>query len=110
MGIGYRHNAFEHGFADIQQIFGLVIPAERNVLRIKWKKKLLNKPFLCDIRHTTEGDRILQDKAFNYQKYRDIFVRLGRVAGFEERLELYQLRRASGSNINSKHGFMLICG
>ncbi|KAF1980431.1 hypothetical protein BU23DRAFT_444060, partial [Bimuria novae-zelandiae CBS 107.79] len=34
-------------------------------------------------------------------KYRDIFIRLGRVAGFEADLELYQLRRASGSNINN---------
>jgi hypothetical protein len=46
--------------------------------------------------------RILKEKAFPYAKYRDTFVRLGRIAGFEESLELYQLRRASGRNINSK--------
>ncbi|KAF1343495.1 hypothetical protein EJ07DRAFT_186564 [Lizonia empirigonia] len=40
-------------------------------------------------------------KRFHMRKYRDIFVRLGRVAGFEKSLELYQLRRASGRNINS---------
>ncbi|KAF2647143.1 hypothetical protein K491DRAFT_723683 [Lophiostoma macrostomum CBS 122681] len=101
IGIGHRQNAFEHGFTNIQQIFDLIIPVERNVLRVKWKEHFLDKPFFCDIEHTAEGARILKDKAFNYQKYRDIFVRLGRVAGFEERLELYQLRRASGSNINS---------
>ncbi|KAK7177720.1 hypothetical protein PSPO01_16227 [Paraphaeosphaeria sporulosa] len=36
----------------------------------------------------------------NYWKYREIFVRLGRVAGFEANVELYQLRRASGDKIN----------
>ena len=83
-------------------MFDLHIPVGRDVLRIKWKKELLNQPFLCDVRNTSEGVRILKDKAFPYTKYRDIFVRLGRVAGFEKSLELYQLRRASGRNINSE--------
>jgi hypothetical protein len=74
----------------------------RDVLRVKWKEDLLDQPFLCDVRNTSEGVRILKEKAFLYAKYRDIFVRLGHVAGFEKSLELYQLRRASGRNINSK--------
>jgi hypothetical protein len=74
----------------------------RDVLRVKWKKELLNQPFLCDVKSISEGVRILKEKAFLYTKYRDIFVRLGRVAGFENLLELYQLRRASGRNINCK--------
>ncbi|KAI4636731.1 hypothetical protein J4E93_011001 [Alternaria ventricosa] len=86
----------------VQDVFDLNIPVGRDVLRIKWKKELLNQPFLCDVRNTSEGVRILKDKAFPYAKYRDIFVRLGRVAGFEKSLELYQLRRASGRNINSE--------
>ncbi|KAF2193897.1 hypothetical protein K469DRAFT_548723, partial [Zopfia rhizophila CBS 207.26] len=65
------------------------------------KKKVLDQPFFCDVIHTSEGGCILKDKAFPYAKYRDIFVRLGRVAGFEESLELYQLQRASRRNINS---------
>jgi hypothetical protein len=92
----------QDGFTSVQEIFDLKIPVDRDVLRIKWKKELLNQPFLCDIKNTSEGVRIQKGKAFPYAKYRDIFVRLGRVAGFEQPLELYQLRRASGRNINSK--------
>lgn len=101
LGIGSGRNAFRDNFTSIQQIFDLVIPAERNVLRIRWKKEILDQPFFCDVITTTEGGRILEDKAFPYAKYRDIFIRLGRVAGIEAALELYQLRRASGHNINS---------
>jgi hypothetical protein len=78
-----------------------VIPAERNVLRIKWKEEVLNKPFFCNVTNVIGGGSIQRDKAFLYAKYRDIFVRLGRIAGFEAPLELYSLRRASGNNINS---------
>jgi hypothetical protein len=39
---------------------------------------------------------------FPYAKYRNIFVRLGHVVGFEKSLELYQLCQASRRNINSK--------
>ncbi|KAF1935000.1 hypothetical protein EJ02DRAFT_487434, partial [Clathrospora elynae] len=70
-------------------------------LRIKWKKELLNQLFLCNVRNTSGGACILKEKAFPYAKYCNIFVRLGRVAGFEKSLELYQLCWASGRNINS---------
>jgi hypothetical protein len=102
LSIGVSRGALRNDFTRVQEIFDLNIPAGRDVLRIKWKKQLLNQPFLCDVRNTSEGIRILTEQAFPYAKYRDIFVRLGRVAGFEKSLELYQLRRASGRNINSK--------
>ena len=102
MSISVSQGALRDDFTRVQDIFDLNIPADRDVLRIKWKKQLLNLPFLCDIRNTCEGVRILTEQAFPYAKYRDIFVRLGRVAGFEKSLELYQLRRASGRNINCK--------
>ncbi|KAF1364070.1 hypothetical protein EJ07DRAFT_162583 [Lizonia empirigonia] len=101
LSIGVGQGALRDEFSSVRDIFDLNIPADRDVLRIKWKKELLNQPFLCDVRNTSEGVRVLKEKAFPYAKYRDIFVRLGRVAGFEESLELYQLRRASGRNINS---------
>ena len=101
LSIGVSQGALRDDFTSVQDVFDLNIPVGRDVLRIKWKKELLNQPFLCDVRNTSEGVRILKDKAFPYAKYRDIFVRLGRVAGFEKSLELYQLRRASGRNINS---------
>ncbi|KAF2844512.1 hypothetical protein T440DRAFT_548498 [Plenodomus tracheiphilus IPT5] len=101
LSIGIGQGALRDDFSNVQDIFNLNIPAGRDVLRIKWKKELLTQPFLCDVRNTAEGVRILKQKAFPYAKYRDTFVRLGRIAGFEESLELYQLRRASGRNINS---------
>lgn len=102
LGIGTGQDAFRDDFTSVQQIFNLAVPAERNVLRIKWKKGVLDSPFFCDIQSTTEGGRIVTGKAFPYWKYRDMFTRLGRVAGFDKDLELYQLRRASGNNLNSK--------
>ncbi|KAF2024834.1 hypothetical protein EK21DRAFT_77812 [Setomelanomma holmii] len=101
LSISVSQGALRDNFTRVQDIFDLTIPADRDVLRIKWKKQLLNLPFLCDVRNTCEGVQILTEQAFPYAKYRDIFVRLGRVAGFEQSLELYQLRRASGRNINS---------
>jgi hypothetical protein len=102
LSISISQGALRDDFTSVQDIFDLNIPVGRDVLRIKWKKELLNQPFLCDVRNTSEGVRILKEKAFPYAKYRDIFVRLGRVAGFEKSLELYQLRRASRRNINSE--------
>jgi hypothetical protein len=102
LSIGVSQDALRDKFTSIQDIFDLNIPAGRDVLRIKWKKELLNQPFLCNVRNTSGGVCILKEEAFPYAKYRDIFVRLGRVAGFEHSLELYQLRRASGRNINSE--------
>ncbi|KAF9729895.1 hypothetical protein PMIN01_11828 [Paraphaeosphaeria minitans] len=100
LAIGFRQDAFHDGFSTIQQIFDLKIPAEREVLRIRWKEDLLDKPFFCNVQSTVEGGRALLPIAFPYWKYREIFVRLGRIAGFEENVELYQLRRASGDRIN----------
>ncbi|KAF2731443.1 hypothetical protein EJ04DRAFT_554701 [Polyplosphaeria fusca] len=101
LGIGEGRSAFRNDFKIVQQIFDLVIPAERNMLRIRWKQELLDKPFFCDFDHTPDGGRMREVRAFPYAKYRDVFIRLGLVLGIEERLELYQLRRASGHNINS---------
>ncbi|KAF2194702.1 hypothetical protein K469DRAFT_547808 [Zopfia rhizophila CBS 207.26] len=101
LAIGVGQKAFKDDFPSIQSIFDLKVPAHRNRLRVGWKDEVLNQPFFCDVKNTTEGARKLKDKAFPYAKYRNIFVRLGRVAGFEMALELYQLRRASGRNINS---------
>jgi hypothetical protein len=102
LSIGVSQEVLRDTFTSVQDIFDLRIPADRDLLRIKWKKGLLNQPFLCDARNTSEGVCIQKEKAFPYAKYRDIFLCLWRVAGFEKSLELYQLRRASGRNINSK--------
>ena len=100
LGIGFRQDAFHDDCTTIQQIFDLEIPAEREVLRIRWKEDMLDRPFFCNVQSTVEGGRALLPLAFPYWKYRKIFVRLGRVAGFEANVDLYQLRRASGDKIN----------
>jgi hypothetical protein len=102
LSIGVGQGALRDNFLNVWNIFDLTIPADRNVLRVKWKKELLNQPFLCDVRNTSGGVRILKEKAFLYAKHRNTFVHLGPIAGFEESLELYQLRWASRRNINSK--------
>jgi hypothetical protein len=62
----------------------------------------LSQPFFCDVKNIIRGVHVLNNKAFLYAKYWDIFVWLGRVTGFKIVLKLYQLRRALGRNINSK--------
>jgi hypothetical protein len=50
------------------------------------------------------GSKVFATKALPYSKCRDHFVWLGRVTGFKQPLELYQLRRASGRKMNSELG------
>ncbi|KAJ9634908.1 hypothetical protein H2199_008772 [Coniosporium tulheliwenetii] len=59
------------------------------------------QPIFRNVERTPDGIRVSDSKALPYHKYRDHFVYLGRFAGFEHLLELYQVRRASGRNINS---------
>jgi hypothetical protein len=66
LGIGTSQDAFSDNFANVQQIFNLVMPAERNVLRIQWKKDMLDKPFFCNVQSTSKGGRTLKDTAFPY--------------------------------------------
>ena len=82
---------FKDNFKSIKEIFNLIIPDYYNVLYIKWKNDVLSQPFFCDVKNTTGGVHVLNDKAFPYIKYREIFMRLGRVIGFKIALELYQL-------------------
>ncbi|KAF2689933.1 hypothetical protein K458DRAFT_289103, partial [Lentithecium fluviatile CBS 122367] len=60
-----------------------------NVLHFQWKEDVLHQPFFANVKHTTGGARIQKEDPFPYAKYRDIFVRLGRVAGFKKQLQLY---------------------
>ncbi|KAL5370823.1 hypothetical protein DPSP01_014649 [Paraphaeosphaeria sporulosa] len=66
LAISFRQNAFHDGFSTVQQIFNLKIPAEREVLRIKWKEDLLDKPFFYNIQSTVKGGRALLPIAFPY--------------------------------------------
>ncbi|KAJ9650093.1 hypothetical protein H2201_009318, partial [Coniosporium apollinis] len=73
----------------------------RDVFRLRFKKEKEKQPIFRNVERTPDGIRVSDSKALPYHKYRDHFVYLGRFAGFEHLLELYQVRRASGRNINS---------
>ncbi|KAI9763522.1 MAG: hypothetical protein M1839_006442 [Geoglossum umbratile] len=101
LALALNDGAFKRDFNSIEEVFSLEVPANRDVLRLKWKKDKEKQPIFWDVEKTPDGIRVSDSKALPYIKYRDHFVHLGRLAGFEYLLELYQLRRASGRNINS---------
>ncbi|XTI93695.1 hypothetical protein V2W45_1253624, partial [Cenococcum geophilum] len=70
-------------------IFNLKVLAYCDMLHIKWKNKVLNRLFFCDVSYITRGGNIIKEKAFLYAKYRDIFIRLGLITRFKEALKLY---------------------
>lgn len=83
----------------LKQIFQLEIPPHKDCLRLKFKSGKEQQPIFRDTRTRTSG--ISDTKALSYHKCREHFVWLGLVAGFQQPLELYQLRRASGRKLNS---------
>jgi hypothetical protein len=102
LSIGISQGLFMNEFTSVRQIFKLYIPPERESLHIKWKSQLLDQPFFCNVKSSSIGTGISREEAFPYAKLQQTFVRLGLLAGFKMRLELYSLRRGSGRNINSK--------
>ncbi|KAI9761904.1 MAG: hypothetical protein M1840_001520 [Geoglossum simile] len=98
--IAHNDNAFASNVASIEDIFRLKIDPRHDVARLCFKKEWYNQPFFRDTEETMDGTHVSDKKALGYTKCHDTFVRLGRVAGFEEILEFYQLRRASGRKIN----------
>jgi hypothetical protein len=103
--VGFCHNAFQDKFSDVQQMFSLTVPMHRNMLHFRWKKEALDRPFFADVKCIVGGARILKETPFPYAKYRNIFKRLGREAGFSQEVNLYQIRRASGRNLNGTSTF-----
>jgi hypothetical protein len=102
MALAFAHQAFRRTFTSVQQLLSLTVPAGRDVLQLKFRPERLARPFFRDVRRTTTGFHVSDSKALPYHKYRDHHVHLGRLSGFENTVELYQLRRGSGRNINSK--------
>lgn len=73
------------------------------MLRLKFRKDIEKLPVFQDVEKIPDGICASGSKAFPYHKYRSHFIRLGRITGFEAPLKLYQIRRASGRNINYKY-------
>ncbi|KAJ9654854.1 hypothetical protein H2201_008928 [Coniosporium apollinis] len=101
LSIAFADNAFRSDFASVKEIFSLEIPPRRDVLRLRFKKEKEKQSIFRNVERTPDGIRVSNSKALPDYKYRGHFVWLGRLTGFESRLELYQVRRASGRNINS---------
>ncbi|KAF2739599.1 hypothetical protein EJ04DRAFT_606100 [Polyplosphaeria fusca] len=101
LAVGFCHNAFENNFTNVQQMFDLAIPVERAQFRFRWKEELLHRPFFTDVKYTVGGAHIQKETPFPCAKYRDVFKRMGREAGFESPVNPYQIRIASGRNLNN---------
>ena len=102
MALAFAHQAFRRTFTSVQQLLSLTVPPGRDVLQLKFKPERLPHPFFRDVERTATGFHVSDSKALPYHKYRNHHVHLGRLSGFEKNVELYQLRRGSGRNINSK--------
>jgi hypothetical protein len=102
LALALDDGAFKCDFTSVEEVFKLEVPTDRDVLRLRWKKDKEKQLIFRDVEKTPDGIRVSDSRALPYIKYHDHFVHLGRVAGFEHLLELYQLRRASGRNIKSK--------
>jgi hypothetical protein len=101
-------NAFRRQYTSPEEIFALKISPQKDSLQVRFREEMLCRPIFRDIKNVASGSIVSATKALPYSKCRDHFVWLGRVAGFEQPLELYQLRRASGRKMNSK--FFVPCG
>ena len=101
MALALDDNAFLSRFKTAQEIFDLQESPHRRVLRLRWTEKAHALPVFRDVCESGSGLRV-STNALTVGKYREIFQWIGRVCGFEFTLEPYQIRRASGQNINSK--------
>lgn len=95
-------SAFRVRYNSAEEIFGLEIPAHKECLKVKFKKEIAHHPIFRGGEKRFGGGEPSDTIALPYQKCRDHFVWLGRLLGFEQSLELYQLRRASGRKLNSE--------
>jgi hypothetical protein len=102
LALAFADDAFEANFTTPGEIYNLVIPNGSDRLRLRWKKPWEERPIFRDVEDTASGVRISETKPLQYPKHRHHFVRLGRTCGFEKALEFYDLRRASGKNLNGK--------
>ena len=102
MALAFADNAFENGFSSPESIYKLVVGAKTDRVRLLWKNEWCERPIFRDVQHTRKGDRIANDKALQYAKERNHFIRLGRSCGYAKKLEFYDLYRASSKRLNGE--------
>jgi len=95
-------NAFKNKLTSLKYIYGLIVPPDTDRIRLQWDDEWAKRPVFCDAEYTANRVRMSKTKALQYTKHRHYLVHLGRTCGFEKRLELYDLWRASGKRLNGK--------
>ena len=100
MALAFADKVFENGFSTLEGIYKLVVGAKTDRVRLLWKDEWRERPIFRDVRRTPKGALIAADKALQYAKVRQHFIRLGRSCGYANKLEFYDLRRASGKKLN----------
>jgi hypothetical protein len=106
LSLAIDDKAFRRDFRSVKEIFDLEIPAHKEMLKVKFKSEKSSQPIFRDV----DGQLGMSgSKALPYQKARDHLIWLGRVCGFEDQLEFYDIRRGSGKKLNgmSPHRHLL---
>ncbi|KAJ4465230.1 hypothetical protein J3R30DRAFT_3235372, partial [Lentinula aciculospora] len=100
MALAFADDAFENGFKDPKEIYTLVVLANSDCLRLRWKQEWQNRPVFRNVEPSPDGIQVACNKALPYSKERGHLIRLGRSIGLTKALEWYDLRRGSGKKLN----------
>ncbi|KAL2364863.1 hypothetical protein RJZ56_002210 [Blastomyces dermatitidis] len=102
IALALADDAFEaRGIVSVEDILRVRVPAHRNSLHLKWKADMLDVPVFRRAIHTAEGVRISPDKALPYDILNQYLQRLGRNAGFENKLTPYCIRRGTANAVDT---------
>lgn len=102
MALAFADSAFLNELKDPEDICKLVVPANSDRIRLRWKEEWLKRPVFRDVELSGGAVRISLTKALQYRKERHHLIRLGRSIGLAKALEWYDLRRGSGKKLNGK--------
>lgn len=102
MALAFADNAFANEFNGPEDIYDLLVPANSDRLRLRWKEEWCNRPIIRDIEPSPNGVQVALNKALPYSKERGHLIRLGRSIGLAKALEWYDLRRGSGKKLNGR--------
>ncbi|KAK3934987.1 hypothetical protein QBC46DRAFT_424370 [Diplogelasinospora grovesii] len=100
MALAFADDAFVNKFKGPEDIYGLVVGANEDRIRLHWKEEWLKRTVFRDVESSANGVRVALDKALQYSKERGHLIRLGRSIGLSKALEWYDLRRGSGKKLN----------
>jgi hypothetical protein len=102
LSLALADKAFENDITSFEQLCGLGVPPEMDCLRVPWAKEWLGRPVFRDTEGRTFEKRISETKPLGYAKNNILLKTLGRVAGFEEIVTWYDLRRGGGKRLTRR--------